>query len=342
MRRTACLLEIFILQETTKCIKCNVIKDIDDFYFRGANSSKRTNVCKLCHNKYMKKYRETYIKPCTVRISVPEGMKKCNICGLQKSINDFGENHKSIDGKEYHCILCNRKLSFDWAKEHPKHIQEYRDKHKKEKSEYNKMYTKEHRELKYEHNRKRRARKLDVEENYTAEQIEITLAAFKYRCFNCGSDYKLCIDHHHPLIKEFALSLDNAVVLCRSCNSKKGFKNPEDFYGEEKCNILDKKLAEILKQGNYFPNNKEKAMVESKVLTGKVCWFSKVGYGFITRDDGEKDLFIHFTNIEMEGYKTLRPGQIVSFEIGANDRGPQAIKVKVLKDAPKKEDEDTF
>lgn len=76
-------------------------------------------------------------------------------------------------------------------------------------------------------------------------------------------------------------------------------------------------------------------MTESKTFTGKVCWFSKNGIGFITRDDGQKDLFVHWTNIEMEGFKTLKAGQVVSFEIGANDRGPQAVKVKILKDVPK-------
>ena len=65
--------------------------------------------------------------------------------------------------------------------------------------------------------------------------------------------------------------------------------------------------------------------------TGIVAWFdSKKGIGFLERDNGEKDLFVHWTNIEMEGFKTLKPGQKVYFEIGENHRGPQAINVKIL------------
>ena len=81
-------------------------------------------------------------------------------------------------------------------------------------------------------------------------------------------------------------------------------------------------------------------MTESKVLTGKVVWFdSKRGIGFVARDDGQKDLFVHWTNIEMDGFKTLKAGQVVSFEIGANDRGPQAVGIKVIKDVPKKNED---
>ena len=74
-------------------------------------------------------------------------------------------------------------------------------------------------------------------------------------------------------------------------------------------------------------------MVEalSNDRTGVVAWFSSSkGIGFITRDNNEKDLFVHWTNIEMEGFKTLKPGQRVSFELGANDKGEQAVNIKIL------------
>ena len=72
-------------------------------------------------------------------------------------------------------------------------------------------------------------------------------------------------------------------------------------------------------------------MTEESLNTGVVSWFNnQTGFGFIARDNGEKDLFIHWTNIDMEGFKTLEPGMVVSFEIGENHRGPQAINIKVL------------
>jgi len=73
--------------------------------------------------------------------------------------------------------------------------------------------------------------------------------------------------------------------------------------------------------------------------TGVVAWFDpKKGIGFITRDNGDKDLFVHWTNIEMEGFKTLKPGQPVSFELGENHRGQQAVLVKILGEAPEKKE----
>ncbi len=66
------------------------------------------------------------------------------------------------------------------------------------------------------------------------------------------------------------------------------------------------------------------------MLEGKVKWFdNKKGYGFISREDGE-DVFVHFSSIETDGFKTLREEQRVSFEITDGDKGPQASNVKLL------------
>ena len=65
---------------------------------------------------------------------------------------------------------------------------------------------------------------------------------------------------------------------------------------------------------------------------GKVKWFSNdKGYGFIEADDGE-DVFVHFTGIVSEGFKSLDEGQSVSFEIIEGNRGPQAANVLKLGD----------
>jgi CspA family cold shock protein len=66
------------------------------------------------------------------------------------------------------------------------------------------------------------------------------------------------------------------------------------------------------------------------MLEGKVKWFdNKKGYGFISREDGD-DVFVHFSSIETEGFKTLREEQLVSFEITDGDKGPQASNVRLL------------
>lgn len=65
-------------------------------------------------------------------------------------------------------------------------------------------------------------------------------------------------------------------------------------------------------------------------MTGKVKWFNAdKGFGFIEREDGD-DVFVHFSAIEGEGFKTLDEGQDVEFEIVEGDRGPQASNVTKL------------
>ena len=62
-------------------------------------------------------------------------------------------------------------------------------------------------------------------------------------------------------------------------------------------------------------------------MTGKVKWFSaEKGYGFIEREEGD-DIFVHFTAIQGEGFKTLEEGQEVEFDIVEGNRGPQAANV---------------
>jgi CspA family cold shock protein len=63
---------------------------------------------------------------------------------------------------------------------------------------------------------------------------------------------------------------------------------------------------------------------------GTVKWFNaEKGYGFIAVDGGN-DLFVHYTAIEMDGYRSLEDGQRVEFEVGEGPKGPQAEKVRIV------------
>jgi cold shock protein len=65
-------------------------------------------------------------------------------------------------------------------------------------------------------------------------------------------------------------------------------------------------------------------------MVGKVKWFNaEKGYGFIEREDGG-DVFVHFSAIQSDGFKTLEEGQTVEFEIVEGNRGPQAANVVKL------------
>ena len=67
------------------------------------------------------------------------------------------------------------------------------------------------------------------------------------------------------------------------------------------------------------------------MVNGKVKWFNgSKGYGFITRDDGEADVFVHFSAIQGEGYKSLEEGNAVEFEVTQGQKGPQATNVKLV------------
>ena len=66
----------------------------------------------------------------------------------------------------------------------------------------------------------------------------------------------------------------------------------------------------------------------SNLKEATVKWFNDAkGYGFLTPDDGGKDLFVHMSEIKMEGFKTLKEGQKVDYEEGSTEKGPCATNV---------------
>ncbi len=67
-------------------------------------------------------------------------------------------------------------------------------------------------------------------------------------------------------------------------------------------------------------------------MIARVKWFNnEKGYGFIELD-GKEDIFIHYSNIDKNGYKTLKDGQLVEFDIVKTEKGTQAVNIKVVEE----------
>ena len=63
-------------------------------------------------------------------------------------------------------------------------------------------------------------------------------------------------------------------------------------------------------------------------MKGKVKWFNnQKGYGFITKEDGSGDVFVHYSSVQGDGYKSLVEGESVEFEVVDSDKGPKAANV---------------
>ena len=78
----------------------------------------------------------------------------------------------------------------------------------------------------------------------------------------------------------------------------------------------------------YYILLKEK---ESSMTQGTVKWFNgEKGFGFISPDGGEKDVFVHYSEIQGSGFRSLDENQRVQFEITQGDKGPQAVGVTAL------------
>jgi cold shock protein len=71
--------------------------------------------------------------------------------------------------------------------------------------------------------------------------------------------------------------------------------------------------------------------MEDQMATGTVKWFNDdKGFGFITPDEGTKDLFVHQSGIDTEGFRSLSEGAKVSYNSEPSDKGPRAVDVKPL------------
>lgn len=174
-------------------------------------------------------------------------MKICPKCNIKKSLDDFYKKEKSKDKHEYICINCKKqKRKIRYINNKNKILIQSSNYYEKNKEKY-KIIRKKHYESNYfiysKSRRKRRALKLLVNEFFSDIDEQFVREKFNNTCYKCGKTQekgmkKFAIDHHKALSKLNPLTISNAVILCKTCNSKKLKKDPEQFYNDQELFIL--------------------------------------------------------------------------------------------------------
>ena len=149
-------------------------------------------------------------------------MKVCKTCNIEKDISEFPKHKKYKDGLYSSCKSCKNESSKGYYLNNKEKVCDSVKLYRENNLEYYRCLQ-----------RMRRALKVSVGESYNAEDERFTRELFDHKCIVCGKTSDLTIDHLYPLSRGYALTRDNAVVLCRSCNSSKLKKLPEDFFSPE-------------------------------------------------------------------------------------------------------------
>lgn len=167
--------------------------------------------------------------------------KICSKCGESKPRDRFYRDKTKTDGLRSHCKNCVNTYN------QQEQVLQYRiaaTKRFRTDKSHDREYCKRYRHsdhgrvVRQQQTRRYRERKQLLDLKLSLQDIEIIYNRFSHQCFNCGSVDCLSIDHHRPLSLGFGLTINNAVLLCRSCNATKHDKMPEDFYDPFKLEIL--------------------------------------------------------------------------------------------------------
>lgn len=173
-------------------------------------------------------------------------MKTCKDCGVEKPLSEFYKHPGMKDGRLNSCKVCKVAASRSQSRREGYHKEYYQaNKHNwagygsvEKKRASSRAWKKNNPDKVAEGNRKRRAMKLMVNENFTSADERTVRQLFSNKCLCCGATENLAIDHMYPLSKGHALELDNAVLLCGSCNSSKRDKLPEEFFTEKQLSDI--------------------------------------------------------------------------------------------------------
>jgi len=213
-----------VLRECKCGTTATTIEELVLFVKHSKSPLGRTNCCKKCHYEKTKEKNKAYYLA-----------NKELFAEYSKKYRETNKEALSISKAEYY--LNNKEELLvkvrEFAAKNPEKVRSYKQKYSFSNPNIRKVSA-----------QKRRARLLEVEENFLRTDAEYIAFLFNYSCFNCGGSEVLCYDHTYPLSLGYALTRTNCTLLCRSCNSSKGSKLPEEFYTEEQFIALIK-LTEI-------------------------------------------------------------------------------------------------
>lgn len=250
-----------------KCNKCGEEKELKEFYFR--KDGKIRKPCKKCMYNANKKYNAKNEQKIN---DYYNQYKQDNKDGIAKYHKGYYQNNRSkikqYSSKYYEenkeSILEKSRIRHNNKREK---INKYkRDYYKDNKESFSKKHSEyyinnkedclnKHSEWRKnnpdkvkEYRIRRRGLENNIDEVFSHEDIKAVFEHFDNKCFNCGSAENLCIDHHRPLCNGNGLSFNNAVLLCKSCNSSKHAKIPEEFYDKLKLSALEYIIATLVKK----------------------------------------------------------------------------------------------
>ena len=170
--------------------------------------------------------------------------KTCTICGEIRPRGGFSRDRRLNSGFRSRCKLCSSKHHAGWV-----------SRNREKKAAMDRSYKKLHPEMVGAYRRKgarvRRDREVSAGESFSTEHERLVNNHWGHKCAVCGRtafNAALTIDHWMPLCKGFALSLSNAVPMCRSCNSKKGSKLPHGIYDKEFVARVEARILALVEQ----------------------------------------------------------------------------------------------
>lgn len=166
-------------------------------------------------------------------------MKQCSKCSVVKEKQQFHASKRTEDGLLNQCRLCLNERRRCYAKSAIG-----RDRIRQSMNKY--RGTNNGRIAFQQMARRRRERMRSLDLKLSSQEASFVYEKFQSKCFKCDSLDRLQIDHHYPLSKGFGLTLDNAVLLCKSCNVSKSNHDPESFYTADELERLKSVLVSVL------------------------------------------------------------------------------------------------